>query len=311
MITRVLVTQEIDPAGVALLEAARLEVDLRTGEAPIPREELLARVPGCAALLPMPTDRIDGAVLDAAPELRVVANHAVGVDNIDLEAAAARAVVVTNTPGVLTEATADFAMALLLAAARRVVEGDQLMRRGGFEGWRPTLLRGLDLDGARLGIIGYGRIGQATAARARAFGMEVVHSSRTPRAGAVDLDELLATSDVVSLHCPLTAQTRHLIGERELRRMKATAVLVNTARGPVVDEGALVRALREGWIAAAGLDVFEREPAAHPGLLALPQAVLAPHLGSATRRTRERMAVRAATNLVAALRGEEPPDRVT
>jgi glyoxylate reductase len=310
MMARVLVTQEIDPAGLALLEAAGLEVDLRAGDAPISRAELLARVKGCAALLPMPTDRIDGGVLDAAPELRVVANHAVGVDNVDLDAAAARGVVVTNTPGVLTEATADFARALLLAAARRVVEGDQLRRRGDFQGWRPTMLRGLDLDGARLGIVGYGRIGQATAARARAFGMEIVHTSRTARPDAVGLDELLATSDVVSRHCPLTAETRHLIAEPELRQMKATAVLVNTARGPVVDEAALVRALREGWIAAAGIDVFEREPEAHPGLLELPQAVLAPHLGSATRRTRERMATRAASNLIAALRGEEPPNRV-
>jgi len=303
---RVLVTQEIDPIGLEVLGEAGLEVELRGGEEPIPRQELLRRLPGAVGLMTMPTDRVDGEVLDAAP-LRVVANHAVGVDNIDLDAARSRGVVITNTPGVLTEATADLAMALILAAARRVVEADRFVRAGRFRGWRPTMLRGLELHGARLGIVGYGRIGRAVAARAGAFGMEVVH---TGRGSGLPLDELLATSDVVSLHCPLTDQTHHLVGEDQLRAMKPTAVLVNTARGPVVDEGALARALRERWIAAAGLDVFEAEPEVHPELLELDNVVLLPHLGSATWRARRRMARTAARNLVAVLGGQEPPDRV-
>ena len=303
---RVLVTQSIDPAGLSLLEAAGLDVTLREGEEAIGREALLAQVAGCAGLMCMPTDRVDGPVMDAGP-LRVISGHAVGTDNIDLDAARSRGIVVTNTPGVLTEATADLAMALLLSCARRVLEGDALIRAGGFKAWRPTMLRGMDLHGARLGIVGLGRIGAAVAARARAFGMEVVHHSRS---GGLPLDELLATSEVVSLHCPLTPATRHLVGEAELRAMKTSALLINTARGPVVDEAALARALREGWIAGAGVDVFEDEPAVHPELLDAPNAVLLPHLGSATWRTRRRMAELAARNLIDALNQREPPHRV-
>ncbi|MCB9529685.1 MAG: D-glycerate dehydrogenase [Myxococcales bacterium] len=306
MTTRVLVTQAIDDAGRAILEAAGFAVDVRAGEAPITREALLDRVRGCAGLISMPTDRIDAAVLDAGP-LRVVAQHAVGLDNVDLDAARARGVVVTNTPDVLTAATADLAMALLLAAARRVVEGDRLLRAGGFHGWRPLLLRGLDLDGARLGVVGLGRIGQAVAARARAFGMTVVHHGRRD---GLPLAALLESCDVVSLHCPLTPATRHLIDAAALARMKPGAILVNTARGPVVDEAALVAALRSGHLGGAALDVFEGEPAVHPGLLALDNVVLAPHIGSATVGARRRMAVKAAENLVAALTGAAPPDRV-
>ena len=302
----VFVTNAIDPAGLEILRRAGLSVEMRDQLTPIDRNALLRQAAVCEGLVPMPTDRVDGEVLDAG-RLQVVANHAVGTDNIDLDAAASRGIVVTNTPGVLTAATADLAMALLLAAARRLVEGDALVRRGDFVGWRPMMLRGLDLDGARLGIVGMGRIGSAVAARARAFGMEVVHSTRDR---GMPLDELLATSDVVSLHCPLTPQTHHLIGAEQLQAMPSHSVLVNTARGPVVDEEALACALREGWIAAAGLDVFEREPQVHVGLRDLQNAVLAPHLGSATVRTRRAMAVKAARNLVAALRGEAPPDRV-
>lgn len=306
MTTRVLVTQAIDDAGRAILDAAGFDVDVRAGEAPITRAALLDRVRGCAGLISMPTDRIDGAVLAAGP-LRVVAQHAVGLDNVDLDAARARGVVVTNTPDVLTAATADLAMALLLAAARRVVEGDRLLRAGGFHGWRPLLLRGLDLDGARLGIVGLGRIGQAVAARARAFGMTVVHHGRSD---GLPLAALLESCDVVSLHCPLTPETRHLIDAAALARMKPGAILVNTARGPVVDEAALVAALASGHLGGAALDVFEGEPAVHPGLLALDNVVLAPHIGSATVGARRRMAVKAAENLVAALTGAAPPDRV-
>jgi len=303
---RVLITQSIDPGGLALLEAAGLELTLREGEEAISREALLARVAGCEGLLCMPTDTIDAEVMDAGP-LRVVSGHAVGVDNIDLEAARERGVIVTNTPGVLTEATADLTLALLLACARRVLEGDALIRAGGFKAWRPTMLRGMDLYGARLGIVGMGRIGSAVASRAQVFGMEVVHHSRS---GGISLSELLETADVVSLHCPLTPATRHLMGEPELRTMKSTALLINTARGAIVDEPVLARALSEGWIAGAGIDVFEHEPAVHPDLLAAPNAVLLPHLGSATWRARRRMAELAARNLIEALADREPTHRV-
>jgi glyoxylate reductase len=296
-------TQPIDPAGEALLQEAGVDLVRCDAPAPIGREALLAQAAGCAGLLCMPSDRVDAAVMDAGP-LRVISNHAVGVDNIDLDAARSRGIVVTNTPGVLTEATADLAMTLLLAAARRVIEGDRLVREGLFTGWGPLTLRGADLWGARLGIVGMGRIGSAVARRAEAFGMEIVHHSRS---GGLALSELVETSDFISLHCPLTAGTRHLIGEAELRSMKETAILVNTARGAVVDEAALARALAGDWIAGAGLDVFEDEPRAHPDLLGLENVVLLPHLGSATWRTRRRMATLAARNLIAALRGETPP----
>ena len=304
---RVLITQAIDPAAVALLRDAGVEVELRQGPAPIARSELLRLVAGCDGLLPMLTDRIDGPVLDAAP-LKVVSNHAVGVDNIDLGAAAERGIVVTNTPGVLTEATADLTMALLLATARRIVEADQFLRAGRYQGWRPTLLRGADLDGAVLGIVGMGRIGTAVARRAEAFGMTIIEHSGDR---GLPLDELLARADFVSLHCPLTGDTHHLIGEPELRAMKPDAILINTARGPVVDEGALAQALGERWIAAAGLDVFEHEPEVHPRLLELDNVVLLPHIASATTRCRRRMGELAAGNLVAVLTGRPAPNSVT
>ncbi len=303
---KVLVTRVIEPVGIRCLREAGLEVDQREADHPIPADELRERLRGCAALIPMPTDRVDDGVL-STPGLRVVANHAVGTDNIDLEAAARRGIPVTNTPGVLTEATADLAFALLLAAARRVGEGQALIREGGFHGWAPDMLVGADLDGATLGIVGLGRIGQAVASRAQAFGLRVVGTTRST---GPSLDDLLAQSDFLSLHCPLTPETHHLIGESELRAMKSTAVLVNTARGPVVDEAALAQALRRGWIAAAGLDVFESEPQVHPGLLGLPNAVLLPHLGSATRKSRRAMARLAAEGAVAVLTGERPAHRV-
>ncbi|HTO52246.1 MAG TPA: D-glycerate dehydrogenase [Myxococcota bacterium] len=264
-------------------------------------------VDGCGALLCLLTDRIDDVFLAAAPELRVVANMAVGTDNIDLAAARARGVVVTNTPDVLTDATADLAFALLLATARRLPWSDRFVRGGGFRGWHPELGLGLDVTGRALGIVGYGRIGRAVAERAAGFRMRV---SWCGRRGGTPLDELLARSDFVSLHAPLLPETRHLIGERELRLMQPHAVLINTARGPLVDEAALVHALREGWIAGAGLDVFEREPALTPGLADLPQVVLSPHVGSATPGTRSQMAEIAARNIVAVLRGEPIPNRV-
>jgi glyoxylate reductase len=260
---------------------------------------------GAAAWLTLLTDRVDAATLERARGLRLVANMAAGCDNVDLVAARRLGVAVTNTPGVLTEATADLAFALLLAAARNLIFGDRLVRAGGFTGWSPTLGVGLDLAGRTLGIVGAGRIGRAVARRARSFDMTVLERTRTR---GPPLGELLERSDFLSLHVPLTPETHHLIGEAELRRMRPTAVLVNTARGALVDERALVRALRERWIHAAGLDVFEREPELAAGLAELPNVVLAPHLGSATRGTRDRMAELAAQSVVALARGSPLPN---
>jgi len=267
------------------------------------------------------TDRIDGDVLDAAPGLRVVANVAVGYDNFDVAAARARGVVMTNTPDVLTETTADLTWTLILGVMRRVTEGDRLIRRGGWKGWALDFMLGSDLRGKQLGIVGLGRIGSAVASRAAAFGMRVAYAT-LPQAGAVlpgvsasyapmGLDELLASSDVLSLHVPLTAETHHLIDRKALARMKRTAYLVNTSRGPVVDEEGLAWALREGLIAGAGLDVFEREPVVHPDVLGLENVVLAPHLGSATTETRTAMADLAVSNVLAVLAGQPPVTPIT
>jgi glyoxylate reductase len=259
------------------------------------------------------TDRVDGARLDRAPRVKIVANVAVGYDNIDVAACRARGVVATNTPGVLTEATADIAFALLLAAARRVAEGDRLIRAGGWTGWTPTFMLGARVHGATLGIVGLGRIGQAVARRARGFGMHVLYSQRTRLAPEVEralgatyapLDALLAESDFVSIHAPLTAETRGLFSAARLASMKRGSVLVNTSRGPIIDESALARALEHGPLAAAGLDVFEAEPAVCPALLARDNAVLTPHVGSADRPTREAMARMAADNVLAVLAGK-------
>jgi len=267
-------------------------------------------------LCPQLRDPIDGTVLDAGlPRLRCVAVYAVGYDNVDVDAATKRGIAVANTPGVLTDATADCAFGLILATARRLCEGDHEMRSGRYTGWEPTYLLGLELHGAQLGIVGFGRIGQAVARRALAFSMRVVfHDSTDPPIAEdlrsttrrVGMDELIANSDVISLHTPLNDETHHLFGEPALRRMKNTAVLVNTSRGPVIDEAALVRALREGWIAGAGLDVYEREPELAPGLAECRNAVLSPHLGSATVRTRSAMAELTGLNTLDALAAREP-----
>lgn len=276
---------------------------------------LAARVAGADGLICLLTDRIDAALLGTAPRLRVISNVAVGYDNIDVDAATARGIPVGNTPGVLTETTADLAFALILAASRRIVEADRYVREGRWRAWDPNLLLGYDLHGATLGIVGFGAIGRAVARRASGFGMRVLYTSRSAVAdgdagGAlssarrVELPKLLRESDAVSLHVPLTPDTRHMIGADELRSMKPTAVLVNTARGPVIDQGALVRALEKGEIAAAGLDVMEEEPLP-PGdpLLGAPNLVLLPHIGSASHRTRERMASLAVENCLAGLAG--------
>jgi lactate dehydrogenase-like 2-hydroxyacid dehydrogenase len=285
-------------------------------ERPPTREEMLRDVAGAVAVVCTLTDRIDAAVLDAAgPRLRIVANVAVGFDNIDVAAASDHGVVVTNTPGVLDAATADLTLGLILAAARRIAEGDRFLRRGTEWIWGPRMMTGLDLSaGATLGIVGYGRIGRAVARRARGFGMRLLATptrSPLPPEDAdgvtfVELDELLTSSDVLTLHCPLTDATRHLIDDAALARMKSGALLVNTARGPIVDTGALLRALREGRIGGAALDVFEDEPAVDPQLLELEQVVLTPHLGSAGDATRSAMCGLAVHNVAEVLAGRSP-----
>ena len=311
----VYVTRPLPDPGVAPLVDAGFVVRQHEPDRPANGDELRAGVADADALVCLLTDRVDGDLLDAAPGLRVVANVAVGFDNIDVAACTERGVIATNTPGVLTEATADLAWALLLAAARRVGEGERLVRSGGWEGWGPNQLVGQPVHGRTIGIVGMGAIGTAVARRARGFGMEVLYTARSVRPEAetetgarrVPLDELLATADVVSLHILLTPDTHHLIDAAALDRMKPTAILVNTARGPVVDEAALVEALRAGRIAAAGLDVFEREPALAEGLAELDNAVVLPHLGSATTEARAAMVGLACANVVAVLTGGEPP----
>lgn len=273
-------------------------------------------IAGHQGLVAMLTDRIDAEVLDAAPTLRVVANYAAGYNNIDLAAARARGIVVTNTPGVLTDATADLTWALILGITRRVGEGERLVRAGRWTGWAPTQLLGMDLCGAVLGVVGMGRIGRAVASRANAFGMRVVFTARRPMSDldpdwrAASLPDLLATADVVSLHVPLTDQTRHLLGADQLAMMKPTAHVVNTSRGSVIDEVALADALEAGRIAGAALDVYEREPQVHPRLLSNERTLLLPHLGSATTETRERMGSMVVENLIAVLEGRRPPNAV-
>lgn len=295
---------------VARLRAAHDVVQDEAGVQSNAFERCRAEVEAVVALL---TDRIDARFLERSPRLCIVANVAVGVDNVDLAACRARGVVVTNTPDVLTEATADLAFGLLLAASRRIAEGDRLVRAGGFTGWTPTFMLGARVHGTTLGIVGMGRIGQAVARRASGFGMRVLYTQRTRLPPIVEaelgttfvgaLDDLLAQSDSVSIHCPLTPATKHLFDAERLGRMKPGAVLVNTARGPIIDEAALAHALEHGGLAAAGLDVFEEEPRVHPALLVRPDVVLAPHIGSADRPTREAMASKAVANVLEVLAG--------
>jgi len=271
------------------------------------------------ALYCLLTNPIDAAVLDAAPDVKIVANMAVGYNNIDVAEATRRGVAVTNTPGVLTDTTADFAWTLLMAVARRVVEADRFLREGKFHGWGPLMMVGQDVYGKTLGIIGFGRIGRAMARRATGFDMTVLYYDRAPaddetnralNASLVSMDELLERSDYVSIHTDYNRETHHLISTPQLERMKPTAYLINTARGPIVDEAALVEALRGGQIAGAGLDVFEKEPEVHPGLIDLPNTVLVPHIASASLDTRTAMATMATDNIIAFMRGERPPNIV-
>lgn len=313
---KVFVTARL-PGEVLSLIAREHQVETHDEDIPIDRRSLLAGVEGVEGLLCTITDRIDEELLHRAPGLKVIANNGVGFDHIDLDAATRRGVQVTNTPGVLTEATADLAFALILATGRRVVEGDRVTREGRFRFWAPLHFLGQDVSRKTLGVVGFGRIGKAVAKRAAGFDMKVLYFGRTRLDPAEEeklgvsyapLDELLRESDYVSVHVPLRPETKHLIGSRELGLMKSSACLINTARGPIVDERALVEALRGRHIRAAGLDVYENEPELSPGLAELDNVVLLPHMGSATIETRTRMALMAANNLLAALRGERPPN---
>jgi glyoxylate reductase len=297
---RVLLTRRIPSSVLTQLEQQHV-VDVYSGEGAIPREELLKRLPTQDALICLLTDRIDDAVMAAAPDLEVVANVAVGYENIDVAAARARGIVVTNTPDVLTEAVAEFTWGLILGVARRVAEGDRLVRRGAWKGWALDFMLGTELRGKQLGLIGAGRIGRAVAKKAPAFGMTAVFARHD-----MPLDQLLVTSDVVSIHAPAAPETRHLINRKTLARMKRSALLVNTARGSIVDEEALAWALEERLIAGAALDVYEREPDILPALKTFDNVLLAPHLGSATRETRTAMAELAVRNVLAVLSGAPP-----
>ncbi len=325
MPVRILVTQHIPDAGLALLRAASdvaLDINPTPGAIWTPAE-LRAHVPGHDYLLCLLTDQIDAALLEAGargtPPLRLVANMAVGYNNIDLEAARRLGILVTNTPGVLTDATADLTMALLLAVARRIPEADRFTRAGRFTGWQPLLLLGAELSYKTLGIVGMGRIGRAVARRALGFGMRILYTSRHALSAKEEqlfnttyasLETLLPRADFLSLHVPYTPQTHHLLNAKTLARMKPEAYVINTARGPIIDEAALVEALQAGRLRGAALDVFEEEPRIHPALLQMEQVVLAPHIGSATHETRNRMATTAAANILAHLRGETPPNLV-
>lgn len=319
LLPRVYVARRLPEPALALLRSQAEMTVWGADEVPPPRDVLIKEAAASDGLLPLLTDRIDGALLDAAPRVRVVSNYAVGFDNIDVDAATARGVVITNTPGVLTETVADFTMALLLASARRLVEGDKYTRAGKWQSWMPMLFLGQDIHGATLGLVGLGRIGAAVAKRARGFEMKTVYYDVVRREDLerdlgiefASLEDVLRRADFVSVHTPLTSQTRHLISAPQLRLMKKTAILVNTARGPIVDPDALYQALASGGIAGAGLDVFEVEPisADHP-LLTLDNIIVAPHIASASVETRTKMALMAAENLLTALAGRRPPNLV-
>lgn len=302
----VLLTTKVPSSVLGTLEAA-CAVDYNDA-GPLPHDALVEKVRGKKGLICVFTDAVSRDVLDAGRDLQVVSTIAVGYNNIDVDAARERGIVVTNTPDVVTEATADLTWALIMDITRRISEGDRLVRRGGWKGWTFDFMLGTELRGKQLGIIGYGRIGRAVAARAAAFGMRVVYTGRHPSADpmARPLDRLLASSDVVSIHCPLTPDTRHLINQASLARMKRSAYLVNASRGPVVDEAALAWALKNRIISGAALDVYEEEPRVHAELLSLENVILVPHLGSATTETRTAMAGLAVRNAVAVLSGQSP-----
>ena len=313
---RVVVTRRLPEGGLDPLVDAGHDVVQRADDTPYSHGELVELAPGADALVCLLTDRIDEAVLraGASKDLKVVGNVAVGYDNIDVDAARRLGVAVCNTPGVLDETTADLAFLLILAASRLASEAERDLRAGAWAGWGINQYLGHDVHGATLGLVGYGRIGKAVARRASGFGMQVLHHARHPTdmpGYVARLDDLLAESDVISIHVPLSDTTRHLVGARELALMRPHAVVVNTARGPVVDEEALADALHAGTVFAAGLDVYEREPEVHPRLLTAPRTVLMPHIGSASRATRTQMARVACRGVCAVLAGETPENLVT
>jgi glyoxylate reductase len=315
---RVYVTRELPERGLKIIKE-RFEAEVWPEYAPPPKKVIIEKARNVDALAPLLSDKIDAEVFDAAPKLKIVAQMAVGFDNIDVQEATKRGIYVTNTPEVLTDTTADFAWALLMAVARRIVEADKYVRTGQWKvGWHPSMLQGRDVYNATLGVVGAGRIGQAVAKRATGFDMKILFYDVIPRpemeklgAKKVDLDTLLKESDFVSVHVPLMKETRHLINIEKLRLMKKTAYLMNNSRGPVVDENALYQALKEGMIAGAGLDVFEQEPTPVDNpLLKLDNVVVAPHISSASYETRSKMAEMVAENLVAFFEGRKPPDLV-
>ena len=310
---KILITRKVPGIAVQLLQA-HFEVDMHAGPSPMSTGELKRRVKDAAGILTLLTDQIDREIIESAAALRVISNHAVGVDNIDLASATRRGIAVTNTPSVLTDATADFTWALLLAVSRNILAGDRLVRSGTFSGWDPLMLLGADLKGKTLGIVGAGRIGSAVAARSRGWEMDICYFNRSVKrrleketgARRVALPELLQSADFVTIHLPLSAETTHLIGAAELALMKPGAYLINTARGAIIDEQALVAALRARRIAGAALDVFEREPDLAAGLAELENVLLAPHIASATHHTRNQMAEIAAQNIIHILQGRPP-----
>lgn len=314
----VLITKRIFPEAIDFIRRY-CDIDYEETDDGLPASQLLGRLNGKQAVVSQLTDKFTPEVIAQLDGIKIIANVAVGFDNVNVPAATEAGILVSNTPDVLTDTTADFAFTLLLAAARRLIEGSVYLHSGQWKKWAIDLLVGQDVHHKKLGIVGLGRIGQAVARRGRGFEMEILYADAVRASGAVEaelgarfmpLDELLAEADFVSIHTPLDPSTRGLIGAAELRRMKPTAILVNTSRGPVVDEAALVEALRGGWIAGAGLDVFEKEPEVHPGLLDLPNAVLAPHIASASVETRRKMSMMAVENAVAALQGKRPPNLV-
>lgn len=317
MSKKIFLSRAIPDAGLALLRDSEFEVDVHSGDDPLPEEALRDRVKNVHGLICLLDDRIDPALIDAAPGLEVISNMAVGYNNIDIDHAKSRGIPVCNTPGILTQSTAELAWALLFAIARRIPESDDFMRKGKFTGWKPMLMLGGDIGGQTLGVIGTGRIGTAFALMSRGFNMRVIYSGKTNpvldkelNAENVDAETLIRESDFISLHVPMRPENHHLIGKRELEMMKPTAYLINTARGPVVDETELVRALTKKRIAGAALDVYENEPDLTPGLSELDNVVLTPHTGSATVPVRNRLAVMAVENCLKILRGEHCKNRV-
>ena len=315
---KVFVSRRIPQPGLDIVEK-ECEVKINPYDRVLTKKELIEGIKEVDGLLCLLTDTVNGEIMSVNTNLKIISNYAVGYNNIDVEEATRRKIMVTNTPGVLTDTTTDLAWALLMSIARRIVESDKFTREGKFKAWAPMLFLGSDVHHSTLGIVGLGRIGQTMAKRARGFEMRILYTDviRAPKevedelgAKFVSLDELLSSSDFVTIHVPLLPETHHLIGEKELKKMKKTAYLINAARGPLVDEKALVQALQERWIAGAALDVYENEPDLAPGLSHLDNVVIVPHIGSASVITRGKMATMAATNLVAGLKGEVPPNLV-